>query len=156
MERHVTKMIDSPRPLVDRDRVQMNKTTTDEFFRGLRALEEAMFPKQCASCGRVYKTLDEFLEQTHSIAGSSGLIAVRGRHRASSIGVFRNCVCRSTLLLPCKDRRGRSPNQLKRRQIFGRLLDTLEKSGWKRPEARLELLKLMRGEKSKVLENRAK
>mgnify|MGYP001587925694 CR=1 FL=1 len=130
----------------------MKTPIAQELFSGLRALEETTFPKRCNSCGRVYKTLDDFLEQTHNLSGSSGLIAVEGRGKSATIGVFRNCVCHSTLLLPCKDRRGRTPRQLKRRRIFGHLLNTLEKSGWKRSEARLELLKLMRGEKSRILQ----
>jgi len=130
----------------------MKTAVSDELFRGLRALQEAMFPKRCSSCGRVYKTLDDFLDQTQDLDGSSGVVAMRGHRRSFTIGVFRNCVCRSTLLVPCKDRRGRTPHQLKRRRIFGRLLDTLEKTGWKRSEARQELAKLMRGEKSKIMQ----
>jgi len=132
--------------------ISMNKTSVDKLFRGLRAIEETMFPKRCASCGRVYKTLDDFLEQTHDLDGSSGVVNMGAHPRAATVGVFRNCVCRSTLLVPCKDRRGRTPHQLKRRRIFGHLLDTLETSGWKRGEARHELLKLMRGEKSKIMQ----
>ena len=132
----------------------MKKTADDEIFRGLRALEETMFPKECAACGRVYKDLGGFLEQTHNTVGSSGLMAVDGRRRASMIGVFRNCVCRSTLLVPCRDRRSRTRRQLKRRRIFGELLDTMEKRGWPRGDARQELLKLMRGEKSRILDKR--
>jgi hypothetical protein len=130
----------------------MKKLPTDELFCGLRALEESMFPKKCAACGRVYKTLDDFLEQTQHLEGSSGLIAVKAHDEDSSIGLFRNCICHSTLLVPCKDRRGQTVNQLKRRRIFGNLLDTLEKSGWKRAQARQELLKLTRGERSEALE----
>jgi len=130
----------------------MKASLKEELFSGLRALEETMFPKRCASCGRVYKTLDDFLAQTQDLDGSSGVVNMGGHRRSATVGVFRNCVCRSTLLVPCKDRRGRTPHQLKRRRIFGHLLDTLEKTGWKRSEARQELAKLMRGEKSEIMQ----
>ena len=130
----------------------MNKPSKEEIYEGLRALEETMFPKKCANCGRVYRTLEDFIAQTNEVSGSTGLMAVRHKRKTAMLGVFRNCVCNSTLLVPCLDRRGKTTNQQKRRRIFGRLMETIERIGRTREEARKELLKVMSGEVSKMFD----
>jgi hypothetical protein len=50
------------------------------------------------------------------------------------------------------DRRDLSKAGLKRRELFGRLMAMLEKKGLPADQARPELLKLIHGEHSRVLE----
>jgi len=46
----------------------------DERFRGLEALERTAFPRTCATCGRVYASAAEFLNETQAVSnGKSGL-----------------------------------------------------------------------------------
>ena len=69
------------------------------------------------------------------------------------IELFRNCVCGSTLMDFFADRRDSSPSGLKRREVFGKMLSHLQTRGLDHETARLELLKLMRGDASKEIES---
>lgn len=66
--------------------------------------------------------------------------------------LFRNCSCGSTLMECFNDRRDTSNMGLKRRELFGRLMALLAKKGLPADNARAELLKLIHGEHSQVLE----
>ncbi len=67
------------------------------------------------------------------------------------VNLFRNCTCGSTLMDEFNNRRDLSPGGLKRREKFGALMDRLVEGGMEMETARTELLKVMRGEGSKVL-----
>jgi hypothetical protein len=68
------------------------------------------------------------------------------------VELFRNCACGSTLLEFCSDRRDNSPAGIRRRRRFGELMVLLVSSGIKEFVARQELLKMLRGEKSEVID----
>ena len=102
-------------------------------------------------CGKCYETVDEYLSETESIKKSSGLKAALDDDKNPTVEVFRNCVCGSTLMDVFNNRRDLSPVGLSRRKKFGELLDRLTNAGMSAKTAREELLKIMRGENSKLL-----
>jgi hypothetical protein len=124
----------------------------NHLFRNLKALSESSFPKKCSSCGEVYESSEQFVLKTADIAGRSGLKSGQGDCGGQIVELFRNCVCGSTLMECFNDRRDLSTAGLKRRELFGRLMALLEKKGLPADLARTELLKLIHGEHSHVLE----
>lgn len=132
----------------------MSESNPDqELFDGLQALSDTAFPKECASCGRVYHSPQDFVTQSESIGGRSGLKHGYDDDDQPVVELFRNCLCGSTLMDFFSDRRDRSPAGLKRRQVFGRMLDHLLRRGMDHDTARQELLRLMRGDSSEKLES---
>ncbi|MGD9190206.1 MAG: hypothetical protein PVI89_18450 [Desulfobacteraceae bacterium] len=132
----------------------MNKQVKldSHLFKDLKALSESSFPKKCSSCGKVYESSEQFVLKTDDISGRSGLKSSEDDCGDQIVELFRNCVCGSTLMECFNDRRDLSQAGLKRRQLFGRLMAMLEKKGLPADQARAELLKLIRGEHSHVLE----
>jgi hypothetical protein len=112
------------------------------FYEGLKALSRISFPKTC-SCGRVYETFEHYLAGTTPVEKGHGLMAYETAE-ATEVGMFRNCVCGSTLVIFCDNRRDESEAGAKRREIFEGLLQRLEKSGIPRELARERLLRAMR------------
>ncbi len=49
-----------------------NNSREQELFEGLKALSDSAFPKECATCGRVYRSPQDFVQQSADIAGRSG------------------------------------------------------------------------------------
>lgn len=121
------------------------------LYSGLEFLVKSTFPKECRTCGRVYATADEFLKETRSIEGSSGLKASFDQDDSTLVELFRNCVCGSTLMEVCRDRRDTSEAGLRRRQKFGELIEILINKGIERDAARIELLKFMHGQESGIV-----
>lgn len=124
-----------------------------ELFKGLKALSDNAFPKECAVCGRVYHSPRDFIQQSESIAGRSGLKPSYDDDDRPMVELFRNCVCGSTLMDFFSDRRDTSPAGLKRRQVFSKMLTHLDERGMDNETARQELLKVMRGDTSEKLES---
>ena len=122
-----------------------------ELYQGLRELSAGEFPKVCSNCGRVYQTLDEFLQQTNAIAGKSGLKAARDDDDRPIVELFRNCVCGSTLMDFCRSRRDESAAGHRRRENFERTMKLLMVRGMDGATAHAELLKLMRGQGSEPI-----
>lgn len=121
------------------------------LYSGLEFLVKSTFPKECRSCGRGYATADEFLAETRSIQGSSGLKASFDEDDSTLVELFRNCACGSTLMEICRDRRDTSEAGLRRRQRFGELTEILINEGIEKEVARMELLKFMHGEDSVIV-----
>lgn len=122
-----------------------------ELYNGLQALSDLSFPKVCATCGQRYETVEEFVEQTEALRKSTGLKEDYDDDDNVIVNLFRNCTCGSTLMDEFNDRRNLSPGGLERRRKFGELLDKLTASGVEAETARAELLKVMKGEGSKIL-----
>lgn len=122
-----------------------------DIFAGLRSLVETAFPKSCSTCGRVYKSAEAFAKETDAVNGRSGLKASQDDDGTPLVELFRNCVCGSTLMDAFCDRRDQSETGLTRRTKFGNLLDKLVERGVAPTVARLELLRVLRGETSEVL-----
>lgn len=127
-----------------------NQTMT--LFDGLRALSNASFPKKCASCGREYASVEEYVRKTGDVSGKSGLKKGYDDDDNPIVELFRNCVCGSTLMDCFSDRRDLSDGGSKKRELYGKLLDMLLAKGIAVDAARGELLKVLKGETSPVLE----
>lgn len=126
-------------------------TPRDEFYQGLKAYYRDSFPKYCKVCGRVYATLDDFLDETSSIRGSSGLN--EGLDELEQVvEVFRNCRCGSTLMDVCSNRRDTTDAGLARRRHFDEMVGGLVASGLDQVAARLELKRYLRNEPNRVVQ----
>ena len=124
----------------------------NEFFQGLKALAETAFPKKCINCGRSFETVDQFLSETRAIGDlSSGLKQSEDDDGSKIVEAFRNCTCGSTLMEFFGDRRDLSEKGEQRRKRFGELIEFIVSNSIDRQIARIELLKVMRGEKSDIL-----
>lgn len=130
----------------------MTSSEDIELFADLQTLSDSAFPKQCGTCGRVYQSPKDFFRDAQAPSQSSGLKESVDDDDASIVELYRNCKCGSTLMDFFMDRRDQSEQGLKRRALFGKLLDSLEKKGLSRTLARAELLGLMRGRHSERLQ----
>jgi hypothetical protein len=121
-------------------------------YNGLKAVSDHSFPKRCAHCGRRYESAEEFIRATQAVRdGGSGLKSTRDESDQLRVELFRNCTCGSTLMDRFDDRRDLSQPGLRRRHIFGQLLQMLINKGMATELARAELLKVLRGEPSAAL-----
>lgn len=117
------------------------------FFEGLQALAASAFPKHCNSCGRVFATAADFMQQTQSVRqGITGLKQSFDDDSVAIVEAFRNCLCGSTLMDFFSDRRDISEAGSRRRELFDKLLPHLEEKGMGRAAARAHLLRLLRGQ----------
>ena len=123
-----------------------------ELFKGLKALSDATFPKRCAACGMEYTTVEDYIRDTEDISGQSGLKKGYDDDDKPIVELFRNCPCGSTLMDCFSDRRDLSEAGLKRRKLFGQLMEMLTSKGLEENVARTELKKILRGKPSAVLE----
>lgn len=132
-----------------------DKANTDEqqLFADLKTLSDSAFPKQCATCGRVYESPEDFIQNSSAPMSGSGLKQGWDDDDQNIVELFRNCECGSTLMDFFMDRRDGSERGLRRRDVFGRLLDTLEQKGLDRTTARQELVGVMNGNQSEKLES---
>ena len=135
--------------------VVSNPSSDSEYqlFSDLKALSDSAFPKQCASCGRVYRSPEDFFRHSSAPSRGSGLKGSWDDDDRDIVELYRNCECGSTLMDFFMDRRDTSERGLKRRAVFGRLLETLEGKGLPREAARQELLNVMNGDRSERLES---
>ncbi|MBI1891941.1 MAG: oxidoreductase [Burkholderiales bacterium] len=125
----------------------------EALFAGLKALAESAFPKHCKNCGRIFESAEQFLRETRKIDQKrSGLKQSWDDNDVPIVEVYRNCPCGSTLMDFFSDRRDLSQNGLARREKFGKLMGQLIAHGWQHDTARAELLKVLRGEKSELIE----
>ena len=125
--------------------------TDEDLYKGLQALSDLSFPKVCNTCGNRYETIQEFISRTEKIRRSSGLKEEFDDDDRKILALFRNCTCGSTLMDEFNDRRNLSEAGIKRRETFGGLMEKLSSKGISPKVARAELLKIMKGEGSKLL-----
>lgn len=124
----------------------------DAWFEGLRPTGESTFPKECANCGRVYESPEDFFDQTEpTLADRTGLRETADDDEEVMVEAVRNCSCGSTLMDNFSDRRDVSAVGQKRRDKFSMYLTFLIKAGMDPGKARGELLKVVRGGKSEIL-----
>lgn len=120
---------------------------------GLQAVSDSAFPKRCSNCGKVYETVEQFKLETDDLGNGSGLMANIGdTDDEILVELYRNCSCGSTLMDFCYDRRDKSENGKQRRDHFNHVLVKLTSCGIDNDVARLELLKVIHGEKSPLIE----
>lgn len=123
-----------------------------DLFDGLQALSDTAFPKTCGSCGRVYRSAEEFTADSLAPGDRSGLKQAVDDDEQPVVELFRNCQCGSTLLDFFENRRDNSARGQKRRDVFGRVMTSLCERGLTPAEARQELRRLMNGQASVKLE----
>jgi len=120
---------------------------------GLKAFADSAFPKRCNSCGRVFKSAEQFLHETKQIQQDrSGLKQSKDDNDITIVEVYRNCPCGSTLMDFFTDRRDLSQVGLQRREKFAKLMEQLIAYGWSGDTARAELVKVLHGGKSELIE----
>jgi hypothetical protein len=126
----------------------------DQLLSGLRILAESSFPRECGYCGKRYESAEQFLEQTKGTYTSpSGLTESVDDDDHPTVEAYRNCSCGSTLVEVFDNRRGNTQEDCLRRKKFSEVLETLVAMGVERSIARNELLAVIRGETSELLEN---
>jgi hypothetical protein len=119
---------------------------------GLKALAETTFPKTCKCCGRTFADVADYVAQTHAMpSGSQGLKQSIGDDGQVIVDLFRNCPCGSTLMDSFNNRRNTSQQGEARRQRFNELTSYLQSSGLQASVARHELLAVMHGKASEIL-----
>lgn len=123
-----------------------------QIYQGLKTISNRSFPKTCATCGKKYETLEDFLAETKRLRNSTGFKGSLDDDDQPIVELFRNCTCGSTLLETFGDRRDNSPKGIKARKNFGRILKMLVDDGYEWVLARDELLKLTRGQGSPLIE----
>ena len=121
----------------------------------MQALQPTSFPMVCSNCGKPYSSFEDFLNRTTPVMSGSGLMDYNlqgaGKKPSDNVTLFRNCSCKSTLMVYCSDRRDYSPQGLLRKRVFGKMLEQLEELGLSRETARGELLKVVYGKRSHLL-----
>lgn len=128
----------------------------DQILKGLRELSKTAFPRKCSTCGRVFYSFGEFINETKQLDWRSGLIENSGcpdDGDAPIVELYRNCICGSTLMEFLGNRRDTSGNGRRRRAIFGKLVDVLVEKGLSKEDARKELLLVLQFDKSPLLES---
>ncbi len=130
----------------------------ETFYKGLSTLVDTTFPKKCTKCGRMYTSQEEFLRETIpvkdiSLEDKSGLFALDMGETETTIGVFRNCECGTTLMADFADRRDTSEAGQRRREQFDKLMAMLTDHNMEPELARHELLQILYGKRSKVIED---
>jgi len=106
----------------------------------------------------MYTSQEEFLRETIpvkdiSLEDKSGLFALDMGETETTIGVFRNCECGTTLMADFADRRDTSEAGQRRREQFDKLMAMLTDHNMEPELARHELLQILYGKRSKVIED---
>lgn len=125
----------------------------DGLYAGLDAIWNTEFPKTCPTCGRVYPNIHDYLRATDAPAGNTGLMDIEADESERQVGLFRNCACGSTLMTFCNDRRDFTDGGLRRRELFGQLLERLTDAGIPKEPARGQLLLALKTGKLARLES---
>ncbi len=131
----------------------INETQLHNLYDGLQFMRASAFPKKCPTCGRIYDSAEDFFTQTESLRGKSGLKQSIDDDDQALVEIFRNCICGSTMMEECRDRRDTSEFGLRRREKFGQLLELLKSSGIDSVVARQELLNVMHGKNSEIIQS---
>jgi hypothetical protein len=122
-----------------------------DFYDGLTEIAKDAFPRECSNCGRIFQTIGDFITQTQTIRGHSGLTEYSDRGGRTAIYLFRNCVCGSTLMEMFRDRRDPTERGARVREKFAQLLEILAAFGLDVQESRRELLRVLHGDESEIL-----
>lgn len=136
---------------------QESHTLASHLYSDLRSLANASFPKRCATCGREYANAEAFIAATQPVRPDhSGLKESLDDDEQPIVDLFRNCACGSTLLESFHCRRDTSAAGLQRRARFEQLLQKLVTAGIPASKAKAELIKLMHGQPSQLLQTISK
>lgn len=131
----------------------MPEPNDQAIYEGLLALLQNEFPKTCPKCGRVFPTLESFVDETAVVPDGTGLMGYDTGYRFQQVAMVRNCSCGTSMATFCCDRRDCSENGMRRRAMFDGLLQQLQSRGIDAVLAREQLLAFLRGERSAILES---
>lgn len=123
-----------------------------DIYMGLQSIANESFPRTCPNCKTEYLTQEDFIEKTQMIRGQSGLMESIDDDDNPIVELYRNCPCGSTMVEFFQERRDMSPAGLRRREQFGKLMDMLVEKGLDINTARQELLSVLKGKSSPILE----
>lgn len=123
--------------------MQDSKGKVNEILDGLSKLADSPFPKECPSCGKLFDSLDQLLNETDP--GSEH------NNQEGAVILSRQCPCSHTIDILFNDRREQGELADKRRQLFQNLLNVLTDNGMPQSMAKTEIKKVMRGERSSLL-----
>jgi hypothetical protein len=124
-----------------------DKEKDANFYADLTALAKSAFPKRCRTCGRVYETVQQFIDESRVVrANSTGLKQGYDEDDTVLVELYRNCTCGSTLMDVFANRRDPSVTGQQRRQLFDTSIAYLIKRGLSAKQARQCLLRILRGE----------
>lgn len=124
--------------------------TVTEVFDGLQALSGSAFPKRCESCSKEYASLEQLAAETTAQQGS-GLKETVG-DSTPRVEMECQCSCGSLLTEAFNDRRASEGIDSQRRSLFERLLSLLTEGGMPVKMAKKELIKVMKGQTSELLD----
>ncbi len=130
----------------------------ETFYHDLQTLVDTAFPKTCPKCGKVYIDKSAFLTETNpvrdlSLEDRSGLFSLENDRGAERVGLFRTCTCGTTLMADFQDRRdGTGAGQVQRGH-FEKLMNMLIDKGMSARHSRQELLKVLHGNTSPLIDN---
>ncbi len=122
---------------------------SDSLNEGLRAIIGTEFPRRCPECHVIYLTAEQFLKETATVERPVGESLSEGE--AKQFGIERQCSCGAVISVFCTDRRDWSQAGIERRYLFGMLLDRMEEQGLDREVIRRELLEVLLGRSSQML-----
>jgi hypothetical protein len=122
------------------------------FIMGLTAFTENSFPKKCEQCSKIYVTRKDLLRETSS--GFNG--HTNASNEAHDIDMGSNCSCGSKLVSVPIAFRTSFTTERSRREKFGVMLESLVKHGIEVKTARAELIMLLSGKPSKLIQDFAK
>ncbi len=128
-------------------------TNHSKLSQGLQALAHSAFPCVCEGCGQKFESINDFVNITsdNKQVSSGALNQCVDEKGTPYLEITRQCSCGSTLKGEFGDRRDTSEAGIRRRENFSYVLEFLSEKGFNQNDARNELLKLIRGEKSEAL-----
>lgn len=129
----------------------MDSKLLRRFYTGLKEFDSFSYPKVCTKCGRSFKSFEEFLEETENVANHQSGLSEFDLGEKVTVGLFRNCVCHTTLFSEFSNRRDESDNGKQKRREFKKLLKILEKEGLDKDTGTMELRKIVNGKGSDIL-----
>lgn len=136
------------------------------FVMGLTAFTENSFPKKCERCSKIYVTRKDLLRETgyasnsHQNEPSTKANSTKANSKSQDlphdIEMCCNCSCGAKLV--CVPIAFRTPfnTERSRREKFGVMLESLVKHGIEEKTARAELITLLSGKPSKLIQDFAK
>lgn len=128
--------------------MQTPASSLTEVFEGLQALSNTAFPKQCSNCSKEYLNLAQLIADTEPQQGS-GL--KQSGSLQPQVELERLCQCGHLLSETVNDRRSGDAIGNQRRMLFERLMRLLTEGGMPEKMAKKELLKVMKGQPSELL-----
>lgn len=115
-------------------------------------LLESIFPHDCEHCGKTYHTYRDLINNTRSVEDAGTVKSETRDEGKRMVRIYRVCNCRQPLHIEVENRRDMSPEGINRRDKFGQVLKVLTAAGIAENDARDELLKVLHGERSEILD----